>query len=641
MTFREVLSATVTLRQDEASASADGGNIKEFEVRASSYGFTGRLRLWVVADGQDDFFGLVTAVGLLQLELRLAKSLYRVDPLPGPLVVAGIVQARHLREVAVPDVSGSPVLYREYTFDFCDAARALWSEHRPCIVYAKTSIDTLIKQHTPAPISVRSAWSLGKRVRPMICLGLGADEASFYDFVFWLADSEYGHIWYDYAKQALVLDSTKPSVGPQRGLAFGAINDMGSVRVTLAPPPRAAVQILNSRDGATSPRSVDQPNAIAGLRRDIMIHTALEGGAQTRQDTEKRRAATGVFDVQIDFDAYPEMYLAPGLLLKIGDEFGSSIFLAGKSLRTLGLTVSGMATNQTPEFDIENTATEYDVAFQLDLEAADDPRWRGPAYRTPRYPLRAEGKIVSAVGSDGDRAYTVYSESEGSDSYKVSFALWNSTISIDLTPDFLPGHLYFPAYKDSRVMVSLDFDSARVHRYLDWGKDVTVPSASLGNHLLLGKNETSETSIKHWYVDNAPQLVIARVHSGDMGTVTIDEGLLRLELTDDSGVAGFAATTSVEPQAQLAKAEVQQKSDMAVADLEDASSTAQTQLTGSVEQATTELRTQAEQISSQIEGKARTLDQALADVGTSISARAEEAEGVLREARQRLDDLLE
>jgi hypothetical protein len=159
--------------------------------------------------------------------------------------------------------------------------------------------------------------------------------------------------------------------------------------------------------------------------------------------------------------------------------------------------------------------------------------------------------------------------------------------------------------------------------------------------LLLGKNETSETSIKHWYVDNSPELVIGRVHSGDMGTLTVKEGTLTLELTDENGVSGFAATTSVEPQAQLAKAEIQQKSDLAVADLEAATSGAETELTASVGQATATLRGQAEQLASQIDRKSRTLDQALTDVGTSIDARAEEAEGVSSEARQRLDGLLE
>jgi hypothetical protein len=642
VTFREVLSGLVTLRLEGASASSDGGTLKEFDLRLSSYGFTGKVRVWIVAENaEDEFLALVSSPGLLQIELRLAKSLYRVSPVPGPLALAGIVRARHLREVAVPDVSGSPVLYREYSFEFCDAAQALWSEHRPCGVYAKTSIDSLVKQHTPSPLSLRSAWSLGKRVRPMVCLGLGEDDASFYDFVFWLADAECGHVWYDYAKQALVLDSAKASIGPQRDLVFGAIRDMGSVRVTFAPPPRAAVQLLNSRDGSTSKRSVEQPNAIEGVRRYFLLHTPIEADAQGRQSREKSRSATGQFEVRIECDAYPEMYIAPGSLLKLGEEFGGSIFLAGKSLRVLELNVCGVATDQTPEFDIENSATEYEVSFTLHLEAAEDPRWRGFDYRAPRYPLRVEGKIVSAVGSEGDRAYTVYSDSGVSDTYKVNFALWNSTIAIDMTPDFLPGHLYFPAYKDSRVFVALDFDTARIERYLDWGKDVTVPSASLGNHLLLGKNETSETSIKHWYVDNSPELVIGRVHSGDMGTLTVKEGTLTLELTDENGVSGFAATTSVEPQAQLAKAEIQQKSDLAVADLEAATSGAETELTASVGQATATLRGQAEQLASQIDRKSRTLDQALTDVGTSIDARAEEAEGVSSEARQRLDGLLE
>jgi hypothetical protein len=376
------------------------------------------------------------------------------------------------------------------------------------------------------------------------------------------------------------------------------------------------------------------------VRRDFLVHSPLDESVKNRQGTEKSRHSTGDFDVHIDCDAYPEMYLAPGTLVTLANEFSARLIVSGKTLRVTDLTIRSVATHQQPEYDLENDNTEYELKYELHLEAAGDPRWRGPRYLTPRYPARVEGKIVSSVGTGTDRAYTVYADEASGDTYKVNLPLWNCTIAIPMTPDFLPGHLYFPNYKDARVFLSLEFDSARIERFLDWGTDVTVPAASLGNQLLLGKNDASETSIKHWYVDNSPELVIRRIHSGDLGTVTVKEGLLTLELTEEGGGSGFVATTSVEPQAQMAKSESEQKSELAVADLQDVTTTAQTQLTGEVNQAANSIKQQAEELSSQIESRGKAVDAALNDVGTAIDIQADQAKSVLTDARQQLEDLL-
>jgi hypothetical protein len=574
--------------------------------------------------------------------LKLEKELCSLSPAPAPLTLTGYVTARSIREVTGAGLKGSPMLFREYALEFCDAARAFWSHHRPCAVYAKASLDRVIKENTPSKVNVTSTWTLGQRVRPLLCLGLGADEASFYDWLFWRADVEYGHVWYDYSKQCLVLDSGKPRAGTTQEFVFGAITQTTSYQLTLAPPPREAVQLLNSRAGATSKWAVEQPNALDGVRRDYLIHTPLSAEAEGRQALEKNRYATGEFEVHIDCDAYPEMYLAPGTLVTLAGEFSDKLFVSGKTLRTTEMHIRGVATHQEPEFDIENDATEYEVQYALDLESVSDPRWRGPTYRTPRYPLRVEGKIVSALGLPTDRAYTIYADTDTDtgDTYKINLPLWNATIAIPMTPDFLPGQLYLPAFKDSRVFVALEFDSARIERFLDWGKDVTLPLASQGNHLLFGKNDASETSIKHWYVDNSPELVIRRAHSGDLGTVTVKEGTLTLELTEQDGGLGLGTVVSVEPQAQMAKAESEQKAELAVADLQDATSGAHTKLKSQVQQAATGLRQQAEQLSSQVNAKSKAISGALADVGTTIDAQAEQAGQVFADARKQLEDLL-
>lgn len=639
--FLETLQVGITLSAGTQSAHVDGGNVKELRLALRLYGFSATVRFWVDATaGGDDFFALVTGSELLQAELEVRKALYKVKPAPDALVVKGVVIERKLREIASEDVGGNPILYREYTFELWDAARALWSQHHPCVVYAKKTLAQVLADNTPQLLAVRTPWPALQAVRPMLCLGLGVEPASFYDFVFWRAHVEGGHVWYDYSKQGLVLDASKPSVGTAEELAFGAIASGTSFQVTLAPPPRAAVKVLNSRDGATPELSVEQPHAAVGVRHDFMLHTALNAEAEAAQARLKARFTAGLFDVHVDCDTYPEMYLAPGRLLRLANEFGDTFFVSGQTLRVIGLDVDAVATHQTPEYDIDSATTDYEVRFGIDLEAADDCRWRGVEYRTPRYPLRVEGKVLSALGNTGERTYTVYPESDANNSYKLQLALWNSTITVPMTPDFMPGHLYFPVYKDSRVFVSLELDAARIERFLDWGKDVPVPVASQGNHLLLGKSSTSETSIKHWYVDNSPQLVIGRVNASDQATVTVKEGTLTLELTEESSSSGFGATVSVEPQAQLAKAEASQKGDLAVDDLQGSAQAATTELSASVDEATLAIRQQAEQLSSQVKTKARTIEEALSDVGASIDAQAEAAEGLLSDARAQLETLL-
>src|SRR5690606_7948468 len=119
--FLETLHVGITLSAGTASASADGGNVKELRLALRLYGFSATIRLWVDVAAGDDFFALVTGSELLQAELDVAKALYKVSPVPDALVVKGVVTARKLREIASEDVGGNPILYREYTFELCDA----------------------------------------------------------------------------------------------------------------------------------------------------------------------------------------------------------------------------------------------------------------------------------------------------------------------------------------------------------------------------------------------------------------------------------------------------------------------------------------------------------------------------------------
>lgn len=642
MLFNDTLKVQVTITSGEISASVDGGNVKHLWLDLKSHGHDGEVHIWcVVQDDHDDYFALVTANDLLEIEVTVAKNLYDVSSTPAPLKVRGIVTSRGLREIASNAEVGKPALYREYVLTFTDHAQALWGEHRPSVVYSKVKLQKVFQENTSSKISVDLGWSALQTTRPIVCLGLGDDRASFYDFAFWLADNEYGHVWYDYAAQKLVFGDAKPSGGETVAIGQGTIAGTGSYRVKLPRWHRSGVNLVNSRDGATPKLEVPQPTAVDGVRRDYLVHTPIAKNAAARQALEQKRYAPGVYEVEIDCDAYPQFYVAPGRMVTLAGDFSGALMVSDVTFRVVSMRLQAEATNQVPEFDIENGFTEYAIGVQLGLETADDPTWRGPTYVAPRYPVEIEGKVLSAVGQSGDRTYTVFDDDVAVGVYQVNFPNWNSTVTIPVTPDFLPGHLYFPVNKDSRVFVSLTFDSARICRYLDWGQDVVVPNASQGNHLLLGRNQQSETSIMHSYVDGEPQLVIGRVNSGDQGTVTVKEGVMILELTDSESSNRMLATVSVEPEAQLAAADAQGKGELAVEDLQSASDAAAQKLTGSAVAAATAIQNQATSLRAQVDKRAREVDIALQRVSQGIDAQVQQVNDVLEDVRAEIDELLE
>lgn len=640
-TFDDSLRVEVTLSAGERSSKVTGGQVKALELELHSHGHEGQVTFWCEAEGDaDTCWSMMISSELLEVEVRVSKARYDVNPAPDPIVVQGVVVERRLREVPSAHAKGKSVLLREYVIAFCDAARALWTEHYPTCVYSQVKLEKVFKEHTSPKIRVDLGWSALGTTRALVCLGLGDDDASFYDFTFWLADREYGHVWYDYSTQKLVFADSKPALQPSVELGLETLRSTQSIQVVFPRWNRAAIHLVNSRDGATKQLPVKQPTAVDGVRRDYLIHTPIEARAEARQRLEERRCAPGMYDVLVHCDEYPQRYLVPGCTVTLAEDFSDALFVSKTTFRVVRLKIQALATHREPEFDLENDETEYTTSVTMALEPLDDPRWRGPNYVSPHYPIEMEGKVLSAVGDAGDRTYSVLEADNAVGVYQVNFANWNSTVTIPVTPDFMPGHLYFPVIKDSRVFVSLTFDSARISRFLDWGTDVTLPNASQGNHLLLGRNQKSETSIMHSYVDGAPQLVIGRVNSGDQGTVTVKEGLLVLELTDTEAASRLTATVSVEPEAQMAKADAQQKSELAVQELQGASDAAAEELTGSAVAAAATLQKQATALRVEVETKAKQVDAALEGIDQGISQQVQEVNAALNEARAQLDDLL-
>jgi hypothetical protein len=176
------------------------------------------------------------------------------------------------------------------------------------------------------------------------------------------------------------------------------------------------------------------------------------------------------------------------------------------------------------------------LTYEAELVDATDTVWRRPAYRTPSYPFHVEGTVVSEQGETDQGTYQAYTNQDTSlDYHRVKVPLFDDlVVSVPYDVGHLPGHFYFPAFRDQKVRVAMFFDAVHIARFLDFRPGARLPAESQGNHLLLGKKDADETSISHQYEDGKPKLTIHRTFGKDIQTVVVREGVIRLEAYEEA-----------------------------------------------------------------------------------------------------------
>jgi hypothetical protein len=78
-------------------------------------------------------------------------------------------------------------------------------------------------------------------------------------------------------------------------------------------------------------------------------------------------------------------------------------------------------------------------------------------------------------------------------------------------------------------LIDLHLYKGQVSRVLDWGLRTKLAQKTQGNHLLFGKNDKNETSMRHVYEGENPVLHIKRLKEKDNEHIKLKEGTLILE----------------------------------------------------------------------------------------------------------------
>lgn len=639
--FTDTLEIALELKIQGKAQTIHGGNVKRCRLALRPWGFEAEVDFWIASDRKqkDTLLAEFVKADLIEAKLTLQGT-----PPHGaqavPLVLEGRVTDKTLSESTFAGVENNPVLTREYGIRFADAAAVLWTQHHPLELKAKAKLDDIISEHLAEGISLESALDATSTPRPMLCLGLGADGTSFYDFLVWFAESQGGAFFYDYEKKAYRLANEKPRPTQPRKVKSPQLEKWA---VRLPAPIRADARILNAYSESPKTVPLTQDAAVKGISHDVLVRTPVAADVDARKTLEETRLRQKSPELEVDFAAFPSaIALWPGAAIAFEESyFSKELQGMGKTFRVGEVDLEAVAEGGADDVVLA-TERKYAMSLHMRWEQADDPVCRLPPHRRPTWPIRVEGKIVSEVGKDGDRTYmSLEDKSTSQTSYEVLVPLWNQKIQVPFQPHFLPGHIYAPAFRDSRVLLALHFDWAEILQFLDWGTDVRLPDDGQGNHILFGKNKTSQTSLQHIYVDSKPVLSLARTAGADHGLFQMKEGVVVLEVKDDPGAATEVETFDLTADVASAKDELSSSTDAAISQTTTAFQQGKAELNGKLDAATSKTTAALEGMSSQLSGEVSAatgeLQGAMTEIGgqtAQLQAKAEEVKASLKSKSQ-------
>jgi len=535
-----------------------GGNIKNCCLNLFAYGFDGELDFWISSGtGKDDLFPAFIKPDLMEVRISVQGVHNLPTPEPDPLVVKGLVTGKSVREVSYKDVSGDPVLQRNYQISFRDAPQVLWKQHYPTELYTEKSIADILATHAVEGISLELAWDKIKQKSAMICLGLGCDlnAASFYDFLMWHAVEQHGSVAYNYQTQTLTISEKKAE---DRPVVSFYPHEIDALDIRFPETCRQDVKLLNAYTESAKETEITQDQSVSGISRDIILRTEIPEELDRRKNLEASKLKYGKPEIKISLNHFPAKTFGIASRVKFDAALWSDkAFLANETYRVYNIQLKATAKEQEAEQNLNTEFGNYDLEMTARMESVDDPLAHLPEYQEPHYPVYAEGKIISESGKDTDKTYQIYTNKKTSqDFYHIHVPLWDKKIKVPFIPDMATGHFYFPAFKHARVLLAIYFDHAEIDAFLDWGVGTRLSLDSQGNHILFGKNATSETSMQHVYKDNKPVFTIQRVAGVDTELIKLEEKGIVLQTKEDSSRKEEEEKYDLTPKVASARAQL-------------------------------------------------------------------------------------
>ena len=532
--FKNGIKIKLELKVGSHTSTVEAGDIKELQINQESYGFEAMVRFWVVSlksRDQDELISHFVKDTPIDVTLTLERKFERPGSNTTPWVLKGLIYHREIFEQQYPAVSGEPVLQREYKIFFADPASVLWTQHHPVDLYVDKSLKDIVADQTNERIQWSTTWKEATTAYHIHSLALGHEygPASFYDFMHWFAATRHGFIFFDSKLRKYELAGTKKDVGKVQELDP---DDLEDTEILFPEISRVTKTIHNSFANKTTSQVIKNTVAVTGVREDIVLTNPAASWATNRKKFETIRNTTKEHILTLTWGRLPTVNIQPGCQLKpSSDSWSPNRMSTNTTYRVFRILFHAESENQGATENVGEESNTYSIALSTELEPKSSKAQRCAAFHTPRWPLVVEAKVQSSSGAKTDLTYQPVKDSKASvDTYNLEVGVFNKLkLRAPYRPQSLNNHCYVPFYKDQRVMVALDFQSAEIIRVLDWRKGAKQPTDSQSNHLLLGKPAEGHTSMLYSHVDNKAQFTIERDDKDNKQVLELKDGVIVFE----------------------------------------------------------------------------------------------------------------
>ena len=549
------------------------------------------------------------------------------------ITLSGVVTERSLQERTSEGLTGNPVIRRRYRIRFVDPAVAYWREHFPLELHTQKSFRKVMEAHAPKGIKIDYDWSFLNKEPPFICVAPGGSEgsgANYYDWLLALLERENGLLEYDCLNRKYRFGADKSK---DKKPATLDREHVLAVEHHFPEPIRHKVQVLNASAEVTpKPKSVNNDDAVEGVKREVLEKTPLTTPIDSRAGTEQSRLREPGEVLVLNLGRFPYRSFVPGRFVSLQEGWGARAHEGGRTYRVILLSLRAEAVEgeKAEDADLTLGAAEYNMEVRLEAEEPTSPTPHRPHGNSISKSIQVEAKIQSASGGDKDRTWFVIEDKKTSQLfYNVHIPLWNAKIQVPFGPDTLPGHLFFPSYKFARVLLDIEMTEARIVSFLDWAEGARSPQDSQANRMVLGKQSIDGTVMEHFYKDQKPMFRIQRQQGQDLQTIELSDGRFFLEVKEDQTAKKVVPTHDVRIQTEAAKGQLRMKATSGVAEMNAKLDGAVGQAKSSIENASTkmseelddmdaQLSTKLDENKSRAEGAANDLAASFGEAGSSV-----------------------
>lgn len=536
------LEGTVSLTVDGEVFKIPLGNINLLEFFLRPWGFEGKLGWVVTCDSQPDKFNApfqknkpIKAEFDLMVGLAGSDSSDRV-----PLKLDAWITGRHFKEQLAENIrlKSNKELLRYYHVNFIDPARLFWKQHFPQKLYANTTYKAIFTEQSPTEISLKMDWDVLEKQKQQIMITAipeGRGRSSFYDFVMWFVYQQNGVFYYDYANKQYVISGKKPTASgkPAATIAF---NQIAAYEMNLANIDYASIEVINASATNAKKESQSGEDVLKPIVRDYL--SIWDIPAQFTADCELIKSRPGDIKtvVNLDLAALPLVMMVPWNEISMGQDWSSQAWPSEKKLVVENILASFSCEVDAVLSNYNNTTGKFVFTYRVQAYESGLTCVAFPDFVYPDYPVQVEGNIVS---DQGDEKNLTFSLAEDSDTkvkyYQAEIPVFEKIkVQLPYQPDNLNGQFFFPPYRNQKVSIALWLESSAIDGYVDWRTNTPQTVDSQGNHIVLGQSETSQTTLRHYYTDNKPQLDINRVLEKDSQMITLSEGSILLHTVENS-----------------------------------------------------------------------------------------------------------